>query len=222
MTPTSARRLQQVLSKLPRTTGCGSTRSSRTSRLAFARARATMNAAGVRVHDPPDLASQAASAFAVAKSPVSQKDEDELHEERCASMTRAGSPCSSGDEGSPQPSPVKPVQKVTEVKAPSNPTTPRRRPPRRTSLPTTPSQRGPFGAVATELAAEVINNCVRSFVYRCLRKKMARAQHEWKRWMEQRAHRMLARAARTWAAKARMRSGICGCRPSCSTSQVDH
>ena len=34
---------------------------------------------------------------------------------------------------------------------------------------------------------------------------MARAQHEWKRWMEQRAHRMLARAARTWAAKARMR-----------------
>ena len=42
-------------------------------------------------------------------------------------------------------------------------------------------------------------------MYRCLRKKMARAQHEWKRWMEQRAHRMLARAARTWAAKARMR-----------------
>ena len=104
-------------------------------------------------------------------------------------MTRTGSPCSSGDEGSPQPSPQKPVQKVTEVKAPSNPTTPRRRRSTRSSLPTTPSQRGPFGAVATELAAEVINNCVRSFVYRCLRKKMARAQHEWKRWMEQRSAR---------------------------------
>jgi len=169
------------------------------------RARATMNAAEFASMIHRDLASQAASAFAVAKSPVSQKDEDELHEERLHRMTRAGSPCSSGDEGSPQASPVKPVQKVTEVKAPSNPTTPRRRPSRRTSLPTTPSQRGPFGAVATQLAAEVINNCVRSFVYRCLRKKMARAQHEWKRWMEQRAHRMLARAARTWAAKARMR-----------------
>ena len=170
------------------------------------RARATMNAAEFASMIHRDLASQAASAFAVAKSPVAEKDEDELHEERLHRMTRTGSPCSSGDEGSPQASPQKPVvQKVVEVKAPSNPTTPRRRRSTRSSLPTTPSQRGPFGAVATELAAEVINNCVRSFVYRCLRKKMARAQHEWKRWMEQRAHRMLARAARTWAAKARMR-----------------
>ena len=151
-----------------------------------------MNAAEFASMIHRDLASQAASAFAVAKSPVSQKDEDEEHEKRLHRMTRAGSPCSSGDEGSPQASPQKPVaQAVVEVKAPSNPTTPRRRPSRntRSSLPTTPSQRGPFGAVATELAAEVINNCVRSFVYRCLRKKMARAQHEWKRWMEQRSDR---------------------------------
>ena len=81
------------------------------------------------------------------------------------------------------------------------------------------SKRGPSSAVATELAAEVINNCVRSFVYRCLRKKMARAQHEWKRWMEQRAHRMLARAAQgPGPRKHGCGSGTCGCRPSCSTS----
>ena len=118
-----------------------------------------MNAAEFASMIHRDLASQAASAFAVAKSPVSQKDEDEEHEKRLHRMTRAGSPCSSGDEGSPQASPQKPVaQAVVEVKAPSNPTTPRRRPSRntRSSLPTTPSQRGPFGAVATELAAEVI------------------------------------------------------------------
>ncbi len=148
-----------------------------------------MNAAEFASMIHRDLASQAASAFAVAKSPVADKDEDEEHEKRLHRMTRAGSPCSSGDEGSPQASPVKPQTVAVEVKAPSNPTTPRRRRSTRSSLPTTPSQRGPFGAVATELAAEVINNCVRSFVYRCLRKKMARAQHEWKRWMEQRSDR---------------------------------
>ena len=53
-----------------------------------------MNAAEFASMIHRDLASQAASAFAVAKSPVSQDDDDdELHEKRLHRMTRAGSPC---------------------------------------------------------------------------------------------------------------------------------
>ena len=137
------------------------------------------------------LASQAASAFAVARSPVTEKDEDEEHEKRLLKMTRAGSPCSSGGrrESAAVSSEARAKGRGREgaVGVDDAATT------TVDAVVVADDARsaGPLGAVATQLAADVINNCVRSFVYRCLRKKMARAQHEWKRWMEQRAHRML-------------------------------
>ena len=93
MTPTSARRLQQVLSKFTENHRVREHQVFKDVQARSHRARATMNAAEFASMIHRDLASQAASAFAVAKSPVSQKDEDELHEERLHRMTRAGSPC---------------------------------------------------------------------------------------------------------------------------------
>jgi len=199
---------QQVLSKLTEAHARKEHKVFKELQARSQRIRATMHASQFASLLHAELARDAAAGFATSKTPVKEEEEDDLGK-RLAHLTTTGSPASSdGEEDGGSPHRRRAIETGPEPsETPAPPLTKSRRSSQRStrsSRSIRPAQ-GPFGVIATSLAAEVINNCVRGFVYRCLRKKMTRAQTEWQRWMEKRAHRMMARVVRDYLKRSRMR-----------------